>query len=450
MLRREDIAFQCIGALFLLWTVLGAVVTGAEPAIENDSITLSVENMEITELLKLLAARHQINIVASREVSGQVSVNLFNLPLETALRAVLQINGFAFERRNGILFVFKAPDPVGSDTSTHLIRLKYAKAADVERVVKPLLSPNGKISAGPTQNTLLVTDEPHVAASLESIIAELDAHPRQVMIDARLVEVGDTLNSAKGINWSSLEGLKVGEITAEKTYQRDKSNTELAKGPDVHALRRTINSLISLRGGVLAENEFTLVLNFFETCTDSRIVSQPRVMTIDGHEASIIIGTIVPIPLFDFATDTGVRTLSGFQDERIGIELKVTPYVNDDGLITLQINPKVEDITDFITVDGDRQRPIRSTRQATTTVMIKHGQTVVIGGLLSEGEHESIARVPVLGKVPLLGHLFRNRVKSRKTTDLMIFITPRIVNGNTPLTQREQDAFNGSEPPTER
>ncbi|MBN2564826.1 MAG: hypothetical protein JXB46_03865 [Candidatus Eisenbacteria bacterium] len=436
--------------LLVIWVVVAAsaLALGGETAspieTSDDRLSLSVENMEITELLKLIAAKRQLNIVTSRDVAGQVSANFYNLPLDVALREILEINGFAFSRSDSIIRVFKPVTAGSVRTVTRVFRLRYVKSVEVERVLKNLLSQHGRVVVAPSRDALVVTDVPELMPDLEAVITGLDVQPKQVMIEARLIEVGDTIVSKKGINWADLEGLKIAEITAERGYDRDRQHEEDIAGTTVDTLAKTVSSLISLRGGVLSENEFTLVANFFETYTDSRIVSRPRVMTLDGQEATIIVGTIVPVPLFDFASDTGVRTLSGFQDERVGIELKVTPYINMDGFVTLDINPKVEDITDYITVDGDRQRPIKSTRQAQTTVMIRDGQTVVIGGLLSETETESTAQVPVLGSIPVLQYLFRNRTKDHKTTDLMIFITPRIIDDTSALSQSEQTVLEGT------
>jgi len=435
----QSMRSAALAAVLVLGRLCGLAAVAAEPvATTNNRISLSVEQMEITELLKLIAAKRHLNIVASRDVVGQVSVNFYDLPLEAALKAILEVNGYAFTAADGIIHVFKPVSAGPVRTVTRVLNLKYAKSTAVERVLKPLVSEYGSIVVAPARDAVVVTDVPELVAQLEAIVAQLDTQPRQVMIEAQLIEVGDTIKKKKGVNWSNLDKLKIAELAAEKTYKRESVNEDNRHAADVDTLKRTLSSLISLRGGVLSENEFKLVMSFFETYTDSRVVSRPRIMTLDGQEATIIVGTIVPIPLFDFATDTGVRTLSGFQEERVGVELNVTPYINLDGFVTLDINPKVEDITDYITVDGDRQRPIKSTRQAKTSIMIKDGQTVVIGGLLSKTESESTAQVPLLGRLPLLGALFRNNTRDKKTTDLMIFITPRIVDERTKLTPAER------------
>ena len=126
-------------------------------------------------------------------------------------------------------------------------------------------------------------------------------------------------------------------------------------------------------------------------------------------------------------SDANVYPPMSTQLERIGIELKVTPYVNKDGFITLDINPKVEDIKDYITVDGDPQRPIKSTRQADTTVMIKDGQTVVIGGLMRDAIQNSEDKVPVRGDIPILGYLFKHTTKTLQKTNLLIVLTPYVI-----------------------
>ena len=169
------------------------------------------------------------------------------------------------------------------------------------------------------------------------------------------------------------------------------------------------------------------MLSFFDTLTSTTIVSRPSIRTLDNKPAHILSGQIVPIPLFDFAKDTGVRTLSGFQDEEIGVELTVTPHINEDGYVTLDIVPKVQSIDRFITVDGNEQRPVKNTREAQTTIRIKDGNTAVIGGLTSANTSITVTGIPYLRNLPLIGWLFRNKVNDVETTEMLIFITPRIV-----------------------
>jgi type II secretory pathway component GspD/PulD (secretin) len=185
-------------------------------------------------------------------------------------------------------------------------------------------------------------------------------------------------------------------------------------------------------------------MRFFETLGDATIVSRPRILTLDNQEAHILVGTVVPFPEFDFAKDTGVRTLAGFTEQEIGIELTVTPYVNRDDYITLDVVPKVEEITGTVLIEGTEQ-PIKSTRRAQTRVTIKDGFTMVIGGLIDDKLRRNNSRVPYIHRLPLIGRLFENKQNDDQKTELLIFVTPTILDEAAPLNAREQQLLDAAE-----
>jgi len=166
-------------------------------------------------------------------------------------------------------------------------------------------------------------------------------------------------------------------------------------------------------------------LEILNSRTDTNIISNPRITTLNNQEAKIIVGTIVPIPLYEYSTDTGTRIISGYENQKIGVQLVVTPNINEQKYITLDVVPSVDEITGW--TGPDNERPIISTRSATTKVMIKDGQTLVIGGLISEKKVKYKKKVPILGDIPILGLLFTKKEDTVDKTDLLIFITPRII-----------------------
>ena len=440
------------------------IVLAAAPAVAQDqpadeppapnlgtdhNVTVSTRNMDLAAFLELLSVSYKLNIVSPKDVTGKVSVNFYDVPPLDALQAVLEANGYQYvlEQTAGrpiikVQPITKVEGEVPVVMRTFL--LSYTTAEDVKKAATTLLSKNGSITAATNRNAVVVQDVAESVQRIEELVKILDSAPRQVMIDAKLVELSKTDVEETGFNWSMFQDMNIADITAEASYARaaewvDTRVTGTAD-TDTRNIVTTTGTNIDLRGGILAENEAQLMLDYFDTLTDTTIISRPSIRTLDNKPAHIISGQVVPIPLFDFARDTGVRTLSGFQDEEIGVELTVTPHINDDGFITLEIVPRVESIDRYITVDGDQQRPVTNTRMAETTIRIKDGNTAVIGGLTQSTTTITETGLPGFMDLPLIGWFFRNKTNNVDNSELIIFITPTIVDeDNEKLSDKEKE-----------
>jgi len=407
--------------------------------------------MDLAAFLELLSVSYKMNIVAPKDIAGKVSVNFYDVPPLDALGAVLQANGYQYvlEQTAGKPIIKIQPIPKQDETIPLAMRaftLNYATGADVSRVVQNLLTKNGTVTTAANRNAVVVQDTVETLRRVADVVKTLDAAPRQVMIDAKMIELSKSDIEDLGINWGMFEQLTFADITAEGSYKRVASfvDTQATGSPDTSTKNvvRTTGSNVDLRAGILDENNANLVLDFFDTLTNTTIVSRPSIRTIDNKPAHILSGQIVPIPLFDFAKDTGVRTLSGFQDQQIGIELTVTPHINEDGYITLEVIPKVQSIDRYITVDGDQQRPVTNTREAQTTIRIKDGNTAVIGGLTSVTNTTTVTGLPWLKDLPLIGWLFRHTSSNVVNSELIIFITPRTVKDDQEILTDDQKQLN--------
>jgi type II secretory pathway component GspD/PulD (secretin) len=179
--------------------------------------------------------------------------------------------------------------------------------------------------------------------------------------------------------------------------------------------------------GRLSVNQVDWFLNYLATQTNSKLLSNPKVTTLDNQAAKITVATTIPLQTLNrFTEGAVVQDIVSFQDKEFGIILDVTPRINDDSTITLRVVPTVEDIISF-TGPANNQRPITSKRSVETQVRMKDGETMVIGGLIKDNEVKTVRKVWFLGDIPLLGHLFRSTSKQKNQTDLLIMITPRIV-----------------------
>ena len=413
------------------------------------NVTVSTRNMDLAAFLELLSVSYKLNIVSPKDVTGKVSVNFYDVPPLDALQAVLEANGYQYvlEQTAGrpiikVQPITKVEGEVPVVMRTFL--LSYTTAEDVKKAATTLLSKNGSITAATNRNAVVVQDVAESVQRIEELVKILDSAPRQVMIDAKLVELSKTDVEETGFNWSMFQDMNIADITAEASYARAAEWVDTrvsgAADTDTRNIVTTTGTNVDLRAGILAENEAQLMLDYFDTLTDTTIISRPSIRTLDNKPAHIISGQVVPIPLFDFARDTGVRTLSGFQDEEIGVELTVTPHINDDGFITLEIVPRVESIDRYITVDGDQQRPVTNTRMAETTIRIKDGNTAVIGGLTQSTTTITETGLPGFMDLPLIGWFFRNKTNNVDNSELIIFITPTIVDeDNEKLSDKEKE-----------
>ncbi len=434
--------------------VPGAAVVAKAPADAppkldaTRNITISTRNMDLAAFLELISVSYKLNIVSPKDISGKVSVNFYDVPPLDALAAVLEANEYQYvmgkTAGRSIIRIQAIPKVEGEvPLVMRMFQLGYATAEDVAAAASRILSKNGSITIAANKNALVVQDLADRVERVAELVKVLDAAPMQVMIDAKLVELSETDLEELGFNWSMFQNMNIADITAEASYARTAvwEDTKVTGSPNTSTrdIVTTTGTTVDLRAGILSENNAQLMLDFFDTLTNTIIVSRPSIRTLDNKPAHILSGQTVPIPLFDFAKDTGVRTLSGFQDQQVGVELTVTPHINSDGFITLEIVPKVETIDRFISVGGDEQRPVTNTRLAETTIRIKDGSTAVIAGLTQASTVVTKAGLPYLKDLWGIGWFFSNKTTTVTNSELIIFITPKVIDAtDEPMTDAQR------------
>jgi len=406
-------------------------------------ITLDLHDAEMPNVLRLLAKQNDLNIVASPEVKGTITVTLRDVTLREALDNILHANGYTYVLDGDVILV--KPDG-GFDLRekvTKVYRLKYIDAFKLEDAVRDILSKDArvKVFAGNFQSrssreanpaaavvsgtnanqpqgrssTLIVTDLPTNIAQIDRLVEMLDVPAAQIMIEAKLIELAPTDNTKLGIDWTTTISTQVfyeNELPSG-TFQPYSAITDL---PDT-----------KLRYGKLTTSQFGAVLDFLRSHTDSKLLSNPRIIAMDNEESKISVGTTFPVPQINRGVG-GQGDIVTFQYKDVDISLRVTPHIGEDRSITMYVNPVIEEVTGEVVIDKNRA-PITSKRSVDTVVKVKDGETIVIGGLIKENIADTVNKVWLLGDVPLIGNLFRHRTKEKKQSDLLIFITPRIVEG---------------------
>ncbi len=390
-------------------------------------ITLDADDASLPAVLKILAEKGDLNIVTGPGVSaGKITIHLKDVPVEQAVNLVVRAAGLAYERIGNSILVADAKalrDETG--LSSYTLTLQYADATEVAAALKGL-SDNIQVDRG--GNRLIVVTSPRVIADMQTIVQQLDQPARQVMLEARVIEVSTDGLKKLGIDWDLLnrQGFTFVEGTADATFGGTLDEPgALTDAPGVSGTPGT-NDVWKLRNFNRLPKAFRVFLDALVQDGNARVLASPKLVTLNGKEASMLSGTRIPYQTGQtvFATGAAAPTTT-VQHEEVGIKLAITPLINADGYITVRIRPEVSSITGFRGTSADL--PVVATRQAETTVRLKDGNTVLIGGLLSEEETTNITRVPLLGDLPLLGKLFQHSKTTKAKRDLVIEVTPRLL-----------------------
>ncbi|ACL64036.1 type IV pilus secretin PilQ [Anaeromyxobacter dehalogenans 2CP-1] len=413
-------------------------------------ITLDFHDIEIRNLLRLIADVSKKNIVVADDVSGKVTVSLRNVPWDQALDLVLRSKGLGKEEMGNVIRIAKfeaiakeqAAKAEAEKARIPLIPLKvriipvnYARAADVASRVKDVLSERGSVSTDERTNVLIVKDIPEALVRAEGLVRNLDTEIPQVLIESRIVEASSNFNRQLGVQWGGNASFT--QATGNPTgvaFPNNVSGAGAAGQAPNQGTSSTPNYAVNLPaaigqgsgGGIglvlgSANGAFNLNLRLsaLENNGVVKTISSPKIATIDNKEATIGQGISIP---FSQTSASGVNTT--FVEAKL--ELKVTPHVTADGSILLKI--KATNNAPNSSLTGSNGQPSISKREAETEVLVKDGETTVIGGIYTRSTASKTASVPFLSKIPLLGFFFRSDTNTDDHTELLIFITPRILN----------------------
>ncbi|MBI1797088.1 MAG: hypothetical protein HY076_03110 [Candidatus Eisenbacteria bacterium] len=381
-------------------------------------ISLDAKDASLPDVLKILADKGSLNIITGPGVTtGRISILMKDVPVDQAINLVVRAAGLAYERIGNSVLVANT-EALKNETglSSYVVELKYASAADVKEALKKV---SADIELDPGGNRLIVVTSPRVIAEIQEIVGIMDVPAQQVMLEARIVEVSTDDAKKLGIDWDKLNSQ--GVVIVEGG--RDSSTTS-AQGAVPGTLPFRDFSSVG-RAGRQAQS-FQVVLDLLIHQGNARVLANPKIATLNGREAAMLVGTRIPFVVTGTVfAGNGAAPVQTIQREEVGIKLRITPTINSDGYITTVINPEVSSVAGF--TGPDNSLPIVSTRQATTTVRLKDGNSVIIGGLLSEEKTTNITKVPLLGDIPGIGLLFQHRVTSTSKKDLVIEVTPHIM-----------------------
>lgn len=384
-------------------------------------ISLQIKDADIRDIFNFIAEETGLNLVLSDEVRGKVTLKLRKIPWDQALHILMQSNQLAYVRQGNILRIAPLNTIKGEAEAakaalekqrelqsmrTKIFPISFADAAELAATLTPFLSSTrAKAFADKRTNALVVTDIQENIEKIADVIKRLDTPTPQVLIEAKIIETSETLDRSLGINWTSTRnGIALSFLPgAASSATADVNFSELG--------------------------DLTARLGILETQAKVKILSAPRVITVNKRKASI--SQQLTIPTFTTSTTPTGGTSTAISYVDVPLSLDVTPQVANNG--TVQMDVSISRKIAGAAVDGGSgARPI-ATRTASTTVMAQDGDTVVIGGIYQNDQSEAENGFPILRKIPILGHFFKGQTFSDARNELAIFITPTIVNKKTSL-----------------
>lgn len=394
----------------------GAPAGGGGLGMGSRRITLDAQGADIKTVLRTISDFSGVNIVAGDKVKGDVYVHIKDAPWEEALDVLLKAHGYGYREKFGMIRVAEMQQLLREELEiqsaekkkedleplvTRIVFVNNSSADELRDALQNVVSQRGEIDIDQGSNALIVSDIVKNVDRIEEMVKDLDRKVHQIDINAKLIEIDVEAVRALGINWGLLNLQSRG-----------------------HAGEINVTEALPLRSGqvkygtVRSWGELTAVLDMLEQTNRANLISNPRITTMDNREASILVGKEIPLIVADEAGNP-ITELT-----KIGVMLRVTPHVNADRTITLDLHPEVSDLQSEAAEMGG---VIITTSEADTRVTVNNGETAVIGGLIKSAETTLKSGIPYLKDVPGIGWLFSSSTSVEKKQELVIFVTPTIV-----------------------
>lgn len=445
---------------------------------------LDIKNMDVIDVLKLISQKTGINIISSQDITGRISVYLKDIDAEKALGIIVESHNWAFKKEDGVIKVMTEKEfeerygyKFGEKITTRIEKLAFAKAGEVNAILNQIKSPSGKVVVDEKSNTLIIKDTPGKIDEIRAIIKRIDVPTESRVYElayASAEEIAEKIREAAtpGVGKIKFDKrsntlvvtdtlARIAEMELiintfdkkERVVQIDAKiisvllSDEYKWGIDWQAMAREYHDLSAagnfdllgandkqgtLSIGTLADDNYTAMVQALETVGDTSILSNPSITTVSNREAKILVGSEEP-----YVTSTTTTTASGPSTTaesvnfiEVGVKLFVTPVIHKDDFITIKINPEVSSVVRTVTTGNNNIIPVVETSQAETTVTVKDGVTIVIGGLIKEEDIGEDKQVPILGKIPVLGYAFKSKNALKRKTEIVILLKPKIVTGD--------------------
>lgn len=388
----------------------------------KDTLSVDFPDEEIRTILRNVADLFELNLVVPDTLQGRTSLKLREVTWRQIFQVVLSPIGYTFVEDGNIIKIVSqsalAEEPLG----TEIFIVNYAKAEDIRKSIDSIVDAavGGKVIVDTRSNALVITERPSRLGRIRPIIEKLDKPTEQVTIESKFIQITDADEKNLGLSWPTSVSAGVSDIT----------NTVSGTSEPVNTIRDVFNTE-GTTSATFTASQFSVVLNALQTNTNSRLVNNPTVVTLNNSTATINIGSEYPIPSYTYNSEQGSYEVSGFEYKPIGVNLNVTPQINSQGFIRLTLEPEISSIEREITFGSGETAaniPVINSTKTKTQVSLKDGHTLGIGGLITDEVTDNVDKVPFLGNIPVLGKLFTNNNKAYNRNNTLIFITAKVVS----------------------
>ena len=417
----------------------------------SETVEINVSDANLLDVLRMLSMQSRKNIIASKNVSGTVSCNLFDVTIEEALAAILHSNGFVSREEGSFIYVYTAEEAAAMKEAarrmeTRVFRLYHITAKMASEAIIPALSEghdlrfseeseegvgSSRDDAGglsySANEILIVNDYPEHLEAATLVIQELDQRPEQVLIEATILSTKLTEANAFGVDFNVVGGVDFSQFThnnGQVTGPADINGSDVATGFDnpTHGVGTGTNFTGPINGGLkvgFVSNNVSAFVAALEGTTDTSVLANPKVLALNKQRGEVLVGREDGYLTTTLTETTATQSVEFLQT---GTRLIFRPFISNDGYIRLEIHP--EDSTGGL---NSSNLPFKSTTEVTTNVLVKDGHTIVIGGLFRDNSTVNRSQIPVLGNLPWVGPLFRRQGDVTEREEIIILLTPHVV-----------------------
>jgi type IV pilus assembly protein PilQ len=437
-------------------------VSSSEVNLTDDgTVEIHVNEANLVEVLRMLSLQSQKNIVASKEVRGTVTANLYDVTVREALDAILHANGYAYREKGNFIYVYSVKEIQEMEKAerrprTQLFRLYYTPAANAVNMIKPVLSPDAQVSVTTpassgiekgtddmggnehaTEDIIVVNDYPENLERVKAIIDEVDRRPQQILIEATILRAALKEDNALGVDFNFLGGVNFTDVVFNGAGQLVNGvvDSPVAYSEPTHSVGSGNNYTNNIQGGMkvgFVSSNVSVFLAALEGITDTTVLANPKVLTLNKQRGEITVGREDGYQTTTVTESASTQTVEFL---KTGTRLVFRPYIGNDGYIRMEVHP--EDSSGGLQTAANL--PFKITTEVTANVMVRDGHTIVIGGLFRESSEISRAQTPFLGNLPLAGPLFRQQRDVTTREEVIILLTPHIIKDDAAYARASEE-----------
>ena len=475
ILRRRGCA-----AVFTMILALCPIATGQEPGeplsvpdegapdegivrvSPQGTVEMHVADLPLATALQLLSMQSRRNIVASKNVTGVVTANLYNVSFYEALDAILLANQCGYREVGSFVYVYTDQELVEmtareTPMESRIFRLSYITAEHASEMITPILSEGAVVTVSPaaemglesseeeaggntlaTEDVMLIIDYPYVLERIAQVLAELDTRPRQVLVEATILRAQLTEDNQLGIDFNLVGGVSFAGLNAVSNAVQDLTLGNLARGRlndfNVHASTDFAGDVDP--GGItigIIEDHVAVFIRALESITDVTVLANPKILALNKQKGQMIVGRRDGYLTTTVTETTTTQTVEYLET---GTRLIFRPYIGNDGYVRMEIHP--EDSTGGLTAAN---LPSEQTTEITSNILVKDGQTILIGGLFREVSRDTRSQVPIIGNVPILGKAFQSRADRTEREEVIILLTVNIIKDDRRFARAGMDMY---------